>query len=72
MTPGRGQSTTRYNASAGPLPDHRLEAPIATLKPFGYSPGGTLNNQQLPKTGSIPEMVQRDTHSIFANMEFSY
>jgi hypothetical protein len=46
--------------------------PIATLKPFGYSPGGTFNGQTLPKTGSIPDMVQRDTHSIFANVEFSY
>jgi hypothetical protein len=46
--------------------------PISVLKPFGYSPGGTLNGQTLPKTGSIPDMVQRDTHSIFANVEFSY
>ena len=46
--------------------------PISVLKPFGYTPGGTLNGQTLPKTGSIPEMVQRDTHSIFANVEFSY
>ena len=46
--------------------------PISVLKPFGYAPGGTFNGQQLPKTGSIPEMVQRDTHSIFANVEFSY
>jgi len=46
--------------------------PIAALKQFGYAPGGTLNNQQLPKTGLIPDMVQRDTHSIFANVEFSY
>ncbi|MGZ6204545.1 MAG: hypothetical protein ACXWMT_06470, partial [Candidatus Binataceae bacterium] len=46
--------------------------PIATLKPFGYSPGGTFNGWTLPKTGSIPDMVQRDTHSIFANVEFSY
>jgi hypothetical protein len=52
---------------------HSQEAiPIAALKPFGYVPGGTFNGQQLPKTGSIPEMVQRDTHSIFANVEFSY
>jgi hypothetical protein len=29
--------------------------PISVLKPFGYTPGGTLNGQQLPKTGSIPE-----------------
>jgi hypothetical protein len=46
--------------------------PISVLKPFGYTPGGTLNGQTLPKTGSIPNMVQRDTHSIFANMEFNY
>jgi len=46
--------------------------PISVLKPLGYSPGGTLNGQTLPKTGSIPDMVQRDTHSIFANVEFSY
>jgi hypothetical protein len=46
--------------------------PISVLKPFGYAPGGTLNGQTLPKTGSIPDMVQRDTHSIFANVEFSY
>jgi hypothetical protein len=46
--------------------------PISALKPFGYSPGGTFNGQTLPKTGSIPDMVQRDTHSIFANVEFSY
>ena len=46
--------------------------PISVLKPFGYAPGGTFNGQTLPKTGSIPDMVQRDTHSIFANVEFSY
>jgi hypothetical protein len=46
--------------------------PISVLKPFGYSPGSTFNGQTLPKTGSIPDMVQRDTHSIFANVEFSY
>jgi hypothetical protein len=46
--------------------------PISTLKPFGYNPGGTFNNQQLPRTGSIPTMVTRDTHSIFANVEFNY
>lgn len=46
--------------------------PISELKPFGYVPGGTYNGQTLPKTGSIPDMVQRDTHSIFANVEFNY
>jgi len=46
--------------------------PIGSLTPFGYVPGGTFNNQQLPRTGSIPSMVQRDTHSIFGNVEFAY
>lgn len=46
--------------------------PITALTPFGYSPGGKFNGQLLPKTGSIPSMVTRDTHSIFANVEFSY
>jgi hypothetical protein len=46
--------------------------PISVLQPFGYAPGGTLNGQTLPKTGSIPNMVPRDTHSIFANVEFNY
>jgi len=31
-----------------------------------------LNGQTLSKTGSIPNMVPRDTRSIFANMEFAY
>jgi hypothetical protein len=42
------------------------------LKPHGYSPVGTFNNVQPPKTGSIPDMVQRDTYSIFNNVEFNY
>jgi hypothetical protein len=42
----------------------RESIPISELKPFGYVPGGTYNGQTLPKTGSIPDMVQRDTHSI--------
>jgi hypothetical protein len=58
------------------------------LQPVGYSPGGMLNGQTLPKTGSVPNMVHslaeflaayplaflppRDTHSIFANVEFAY
>jgi hypothetical protein len=46
--------------------------PITQLKKFGYSPGGTFNNQLLPKTGSIPDMVTRDTHAIFGNVEFNY
>lgn len=46
--------------------------PISYLTRFGYAPGGSLNGQTLPKTGSIPDLVPRDTHSIFANVEFSY
>ena len=50
----------------------QMALPIAALKPFGYAPGGTYNGQTLPKIGIIPDMVQRDTHSIFANVEFAY
>ena len=39
---------------------------------FGYSPGGKFNGWLLPKTGSIPNVVPRDTHAIFANVEFVY
>jgi hypothetical protein len=46
--------------------------PVAELAKFGYAPGGKFNGQLLPKTGSIPNLVTRDTHSIFANLEFSY
>lgn len=52
---------------------HNQEAiPISYLKQFGYVPGATFNGLLLPATGSIPFMVPRDTHSIFANMEFNY
>ncbi len=46
--------------------------PISYLKTFGYAPGGSFNGQLLPKTGSIPFMVPRDTHGIFGNVEFNY
>lgn len=47
---------------------------------FGYSPGGKFNGWYLPKTipdavgtgGTIPDLVPRDSHSIFANVEFAY
>ena len=47
---------------------------------FGYSPGAKFNGWFLPKTipnavgtgGTIPNLVPRDTHSIFANVEFAY
>jgi hypothetical protein len=46
--------------------------PISYLQRFGYVPGATFNGLLLPSVGSIPYMVPRDTHSIFANMEFNY
>ncbi|MGH7838242.1 MAG: hypothetical protein ACREQC_10540, partial [Candidatus Binataceae bacterium] len=39
---------------------------------FGYWPGGKFNGWLLPKTGSIPNTVPRDTHTIFANLDFAY
>jgi hypothetical protein len=39
---------------------------------FGYVPGGKFNGWLLPKTGSIPNLVPRDNHAIFANVEFAY
>ena len=47
---------------------------------FGYQPGAKLNGWFLPKAiptalgtgGQIPNLVPRDTHSIFANVEFAY
>jgi hypothetical protein len=39
---------------------------------FGYLPGGKFNGWFLPKTGGIPNLVPRDTHAIFANIEFAY
>jgi hypothetical protein len=52
--------------------------PIAKLSKFGYAPGSTFNGRLLPKSvpasmgGVIPNMVPRDTHAIFANLEFAY
>jgi hypothetical protein len=52
---------------------HNQESiPVSYLKQFGYSPGGTFNGLLLPSQGSIPYMVQRDTHAIFGNFEFAY
>jgi hypothetical protein len=52
---------------------HNQESiPITYLQKFGYVPGATFNGLLVPQTGSIPFMVPRDTHSIFANMEFNY
>jgi len=45
---------------------------ISYLSQFGYVPGSSFNGLLLPATGAIPFLVPRDTHSIFANMEFNY
>ena len=47
--------------------------PVGTAEGFNYAPG-TLNGRQLPsiKTFTIPNLVPTDTHSVFANVEFSY
>jgi hypothetical protein len=48
--------------------------PVSYLSQFNYVPGGTFNGRLLPKTGSfvIPNMVPRDMHTIFLNLEFAY
>ena len=51
---------------------HNQESiPVSYLKQYGYT-GGTFNGLLLPSSGSIPYMVQRDTHSIWGNFEFNY
>lgn len=45
---------------------------VPWLEQFNYVPGSKLNSILLPKTGTIPFLVPRDTHSIFANVEFAY
>ncbi|GEM_PF-341061 len=47
--------------------------PVGTAESFGYTPG-TFNGRQLPslKNFTIPNLVPRDTHAIFANVEFAY
>ena len=39
---------------------------------FGYVPGGKFNGWFLPAKGGIPNLVPRDTHIVFANVEFAY
>src|SRR5579875_309576 len=54
--------------------------PVSSLTPFNYVPGGKFNGQLLPgnskRSGSlgtfIPNIVPRDTHAIFLNLEFAY
>jgi hypothetical protein len=47
--------------------------PVGTAEGFGYATGA-FNGRQLPsiKTFTIPNLVPRDTHSVFANVEFAY
>ncbi len=51
---------------------NQMSLPVSYLETFNYVPGSKLNGQLLPKTGSIPNLVPFDTHSIFLNMEFNY
>jgi hypothetical protein len=54
--------------------------PVSTLQKSNYVPGSKLNGQFLPgntKVPSslntvIPDLVPRDTHAFFLNLEFSY
>jgi len=48
--------------------------PVSYLQKFNYVPGSTFNGRLLPKTGSfvIPDLVPRDMHTIFLNLEFAY
>jgi hypothetical protein len=48
--------------------------PVSQAATFNYVPGSSLNGRALPSTGSfvIPNLVPRDTHSIFMNIEFAY
>lgn len=48
--------------------------PVSSLAQYNYIPGGTLNGRVLPKSGSfvIPNLVPRDMHTIFLNIEFAY
>ena len=47
--------------------------PVSEAETLNYAPG-TFNGRRLPSVGSfvIPNLVPRDTHSIFLNMEFAY
>jgi hypothetical protein len=48
--------------------------PVSKAARFNFIPGSTLNGRLLPSTGSfvIPNLVPRDQHAIFLNMEFAY
>ena len=48
--------------------------PVSYAKQFNYVPGSKLNGQLLPKSAAsvIPNLVPRDIHALFLNVEFSY
>jgi hypothetical protein len=48
--------------------------PVSYLSEFNYLPGSTLNGRLLPKAPGfvIPDLVPRDMHTIFLNIEFAY
>jgi hypothetical protein len=48
--------------------------PVSQAATFNYVPGATLNGRKLPSVGSfvIPNLVPRDQHAIFLNVEFAY
>jgi hypothetical protein len=54
---------------------NQMSMSVPELEKFNYLPGnhgGKINGLTLPTTGSIPNLVPFDTHSIFLNVEFSY
>lgn len=51
---------------------NQMSIPVSSLEKYGYIPGSKLNGQSLPASGSIPNLVPFDTHSIFLNVEFNY
>src|SRR5579863_5675459 len=48
--------------------------PVSKAATFNYVPGAALNGRLTPSIPSfvIPDLVPRDTHSIFLNVEFAY
>jgi hypothetical protein len=52
---------------------HNQEGVLTTdAAKFGYVGGSKFNGWFLPKTGGIPNLVPRDQHAIFANIQFVY
>jgi hypothetical protein len=48
--------------------------PVSQAATLNYVPGSVLNGRKLPSVGTfeIPNLVPRDQHSIFFNVEFAY